>query len=125
MTVPHEPDRIIAAFLDEGITQLADRAYDAVRSDIERTPQQAVIGPWRLPPMITITRVAALAAAVAIAAIAISVSIPNTGPQLGAPAATPISGSGPVALPPDTDLDPATTYRVEDPNLTNVPFTLR
>ena len=32
MTAPRDPDRLIRAFLDEGPTELPDRAYDAVRS---------------------------------------------------------------------------------------------
>ena len=63
MTTPRDPDRLIRAFLDEGSTELPDRAYDAVRAHIERTRQRVVIGPWREPPMPTIARFAVAAAA--------------------------------------------------------------
>ena len=45
MTAPRDPDRLIRAFLDEGRTELPDRAYDAVRAEIDRTRQRVVIGP--------------------------------------------------------------------------------
>ena len=47
MTAPRDPDRLIRAFIDEGMTELPDRAYDAVRSHIDQTHQRVVIGPWR------------------------------------------------------------------------------
>src|SRR5690606_98994 len=51
MTASRNPDRRIHAFLRRGEETLDDRVYDAVRVAIERTPQRAVIGPWRLPAM--------------------------------------------------------------------------
>ena len=51
MTASRDPDRLIRAFLDEGLTELPDRVYDVVRSDIDRTRQRVVVGPWRTPDM--------------------------------------------------------------------------
>jgi hypothetical protein len=72
-----DPDVLIRAFLDEGQTDLPDRAFDAVRRDIHRTHQRVVIGPWREPNMITFARVAIAAAAV----VAIGFAWVNFGPS--------------------------------------------
>ena len=55
MTVPRDPDARIRAFLDEGRTDLPDRAYDAVRAGIDRTRQRIVIGPLAAPRVPTVT----------------------------------------------------------------------
>ena len=77
MTAPRDTDRLIRAFLHEGGTELPDRAFDAVRSDIHRTRQRVVIGPWREPDMSNLARVAIAAAAV----IAVGFAWVNFGPS--------------------------------------------
>jgi hypothetical protein len=47
MSVSRDPDRLISAYLEDGIDELPDRAYDAVRSEIDHTRQRVVLGPWR------------------------------------------------------------------------------
>jgi hypothetical protein len=69
MTASRDPERLIRAFLDEGPADLPDRSYDAVRSDIERTRQRTVIGPWREPRMSNLARFAIAAAAVLVVAV--------------------------------------------------------
>jgi hypothetical protein len=69
MTATRDPDRLIRAYLAEGRTELSTEAYDAVRSDIERTRQRAIIGPWREPAMPTIARFGVAVAAVLIVGI--------------------------------------------------------
>ena len=64
------PDSAIDAFLADGITELPDRTFDAVRSDIHRTRQRVVIGPWREQTMVTPLRMAAAVAVVVAAGIA-------------------------------------------------------
>ena len=49
MTAPHDLDRQLQAFLQEGPTDLPDPSFDAVRDHVEVTRQRAVIGPWRMP----------------------------------------------------------------------------
>ncbi len=61
-----DPDARILAFLDEGRTELSDRAYDAVRAGIERTRQRMVIGPLAAPRIPNIATFAIGAAAVLI-----------------------------------------------------------
>jgi hypothetical protein len=64
MTAPRDPDRLIGAFLEDGIDELPDWAFDEVRHDIHRTRQRVVIGPWREPLMSNLTRYGVIAAAV-------------------------------------------------------------
>ena len=61
-----DPDARIRAFLDEGRTELSDRAYDAVRAGIDRTRQRIVIGPLAEPRIPGIATFAIGAAAVLI-----------------------------------------------------------
>ncbi len=61
-----DPDARIRAFLDEGRTELSDRAYDTVRTGIDRTRQRIVIGPLAEPRIPSIATFAIAAAAVLI-----------------------------------------------------------
>ena len=70
MTTSRDPDRLVRAFLAEGEDSLNDQVYDAVRAVIERTPQRAGVGPWRMPIMNKIVGLG-LAAAAVIAAVLI------------------------------------------------------
>ncbi len=69
MTRPPDTERLIRAYLDEGLNELPDRVYEVVRSDIDRTRQRVVIGPWRTPDMNTFAKLAMAAAAVVVVAI--------------------------------------------------------
>jgi hypothetical protein len=100
MTTPRDPDRLIRSFLAEGQTDLPDRSYDAVRSEIERTRQRVVIGPWRLPDMNTYLKYGVAAAAVVVVAIVgINLMAPSGG--VGGPVATasPAPTLAPTAAP--------------------------
>ena len=66
MTAPRDPDRLIGAFLEDGIDDLPDWAFDEVRHDIHRTRQRVVIGPWREPVMSNLARYGVIAAAVVV-----------------------------------------------------------
>lgn len=97
MTVSRDPDRIIRAFIDEGLTELPDRVYDAVRSDIDRTRQRVVIGPWRTPSMNSFAKVLIAAAAVVVVAVVGINLLPRTGGDVG------------VAVSPSPTTSPSTT----------------
>lgn len=47
MSAPRDPDRLVRAFIDEGPIELSDRAVASILSEIPRTRQRAVSGPWR------------------------------------------------------------------------------
>ena len=94
MTAPRDPDDLIQAFLDEGLTELPDRAFDAVRAEIHHTRQRVVIGPWREPKMSIFARVAiALVAVVAVGLV--GRELYDSGPTAVTPSASLPSASQP------------------------------
>ncbi len=119
MTASRDPDKLIAAFLDEGQTDLPDRVFDAVRHDIQRTRQRVVIGPWRVPNMNMFARVAIAAAAV----VAIGFAWVNFGPSRAGPGVgaqpTPTPTPSPQPLPDAGALAPGTYWLNGDPEVTN------
>lgn len=64
MNASRDPNRLIRAFLREGDDELQDGVYDAVRDAIEKKPQRAFIGPWRISSMNRFLAIAAAAVAV-------------------------------------------------------------
>ncbi len=101
MTTRRDPDRLIRAFFDEGITDLPDRTYDAVRSGIERTRQRVVFGPWRLSDMNAYAKFAIAAAAVVVVAVIGINLLPGGNGQTGnpPPTATPLPSPTPTVAP--------------------------
>jgi hypothetical protein len=92
-------DRALEAFLAQGITELPDRSFEAVRSQVDRRRQRAVRRPWRDPSMLRLTRLLAGAAAVA-AAATIWVAAGQPGPATDLPGATiPASSEVPGPTP--------------------------
>jgi hypothetical protein len=69
MTASRDPDRLIHAFLDEGLDELPYPVYDAVRDRIEQTRQRAVIGSWRTPDVNRLLKIGLAAAAVVVIAV--------------------------------------------------------
>ncbi|MEO7664168.1 MAG: hypothetical protein ABIV26_03515 [Candidatus Limnocylindrales bacterium] len=104
MTTPRSLESRLDAFLDEGETDLPDRAFDAVRNDIHRTRQRVVIGPWREPTMSPLLR-AALAAAAAVAIVIAGFTLIQR-PSGAGVGPTPIPTATPQAIPPDSALLP-------------------
>ena len=86
MTRAPDSERLIRAYLDEGLNELPDRVYEVVRSDIDRTRQRVVIGPWRTPDMNTFAKLAMAAAAVVVVAIVGYNLLPSSGGVGVAPA---------------------------------------
>jgi len=86
MTRTPDTERLIRAYLDEGLNELPDRVYEVVRSDIDRTRQRVVIGPWRTPDMNTFAKLAMAAAAVVVVALVGYNLLPGRGGVGGAPA---------------------------------------
>ena len=99
MTAPRNTDDRIDAFLAEGLTDLPDRAFDVVRSDIHRTRQRVVLGPWREPNMSSFAKLAAAAAlmvAIGFAWIRFG-PVSSVGTPSLPPASAPASTPGPTA----------------------------
>lgn len=117
MTAGRDPDRLIRDFFEEGLTELPDRAYDAVRSEIDHTHQRVVIGPWRLPTMNNFARYGVAAAAVVLVALLGIKFIPLGGVGPGGstapspvPTHTPLPSTSASDLPQSGDLAPGSYY---------------
>ena len=94
MTAPHDTDRALRTYLDEGPSQLPDRSYDAVRFQIDHTRQRTVIGPWKEPRMSNLTRWVMVAAAVAIIAV-VGYNLLPARNQVGGPGPSPSPSPSP------------------------------
>jgi hypothetical protein len=99
MTTSRDPDRLLAAYLSEGMETLPDRVTDAVLDEVHRTRQRVVIGPWRTPLMTSTFKLGlGAAAAVAIAAVGVSLLPGVSGPG-GPPSPSPLITPSPVPTP--------------------------
>jgi len=119
MNTSLEPDRRIEAFLEDGPVELPDRAYDAVRSQIDSTRQRVVIGPWRTPDMNLFSKLPIVLAAVVVAAVVGIGFLPLASDPTGVPAASSSPSPPPDPFASQGPLDVG-TYRAE---LDGVPFT--
>jgi hypothetical protein len=105
MTDSRKPDRLIGAFLSEGVEELPDRVYDSVRDQLHHNRQRVVIGPWRMPIMNNPIRIG-LAAVAALVVAVIGIQLLGGGNVGGPPDATPSpsAAASPKALPIDFDV---------------------
>ena len=71
MTTPRDPDRLLSAYLADGIDVLPDRVVDAVLDEAHRTRQRVVFGPRRTPVMNSTFKVILAAAAVIAVVVAV------------------------------------------------------
>jgi hypothetical protein len=109
MTDSRNPDRLIRAFLAEGIEELPDRVYDSVRDQLHHNRQRVVIGPWRTPLMTNTIRIAVAAAAVLVVAF-IGLQFFG-GTNLGGPAPSPSQSVSPSLEPtPSPSATPAAAF---------------
>jgi hypothetical protein len=128
MSSRRDPDQLIKAFLDEGMNELPDRSFDAVRTAIDQTRQWAVVGPWKEPQIMTATRFALIAAAIAVMAVVAIRFLPSTNVGLAppptptvAPTPSPSPTLAPSPMPlPTSGAVPAGSYYIGNPLLTNV-----
>lgn len=121
MTAPRDPNRLISDFLDEGMNELPDRSYDAVRTQIEHTRQRVVFGPWREDQMRRYAIFGIAAAAIVLVAV-VGVRFLPTGGGVGVqptPTSTPIPTPSPTAaaivLPAAGALQAGSYYIDNDP----------
>jgi hypothetical protein len=89
MTASRDPDRLIHAFLHEGLDELPDPVYDEVRDRIELTRQRAFIGPWRTSDMNRYLKIGLAAAAVLVVAVVGYNLLPGSPASGGEPSASP------------------------------------
>ena len=90
MTAPRDPDRLIHTFFEEGLDELPDPVYDAVRDRIEQTPQRADFGLWRTSDVNRYLKIGLAAAAVLVIAF-VAIQLLG-GSNIGGPGPSP-SGS--------------------------------
>ncbi len=88
MSAHRDPDRLIDAYFAQPAPDLPDRAFDALRSDIHRTRQRLVLGPWREPEVPLVARALPVAAAIVLLVGLWLLSLPGLGPG-GAPTPSP------------------------------------
>ena len=105
-------DQLIHAFLQETRDELPERAYAAVRREIDKAPQRIVVGPWRTPFMDNVSRFAVPAFAVTLlvtlALAGMNVFGVKAPPRPGAPTSSPsVSTAQPTATPSVSVLSPA------------------
>jgi hypothetical protein len=105
MTAPRNTDRLIQEFLEEGRTELPDRAYDAVRAQIDHTRQRVFFGPWRFPQMQTYARYALGAGVVGLVAL-VGLQLFSLGGNVGKPSPPPTALVTPVPVTPPPTVAP-------------------
>ena len=96
MNARRDPDLLIKAYLEDGVDELPDRTYDAVRAATEQTRQWVVIGPWREQQMQRFAMFGIAAAAMVLAAVIGLRFLPGNGPDGvgGQPTASPSPAPG-------------------------------
>jgi hypothetical protein len=100
MKSTHDPEQLINAYLEDGLDELPERSFDAVRAAIDQTRQWAVIGPWKEPQIMTATRFALIAAAIAVVAVVAIRFLPSGG-GLGPGTTANPTGAAPASHTPD------------------------
>ena len=106
MSTNRDFDRIAAAWLAEGPSELADRVLDDALAEVHLTHQRrGPFAPWRYAPMNGLSRAVA---AVVVAALVLGGAVYLLGrnnPSIGAPGATPVVSPSPTfAGPPPTQV---------------------
>jgi hypothetical protein len=96
MTDQRQLDRMLGAFFDEGVDELADRVIDAALDEIGRTRQRrAARLPFGFPPMNLFTRLAT-AAVIGLVAVGGTLYLAGLGqPSIVGPGTTPIPSPSP------------------------------
>ena len=107
MNARRDPDLLIKAFLEDGVNELPDRSYDAVRAAIEQKRQWVVLGPWRERQMTRFAIFGVAAAAIVLAAVVGLRFLPSDGEtavgsqpaQTATPTVAPTASPRPTAAP--------------------------
>jgi hypothetical protein len=108
MTAPRDIDQLVASYLEEGRDELSERAYTAVRAEIDNTRQRVVFGPWKEEQMIRFAQFGLAAAAVVLIAV-VGVRLLPTNSALvgGSPTPIPTVTAAPTATVTTTPATPS------------------
>jgi hypothetical protein len=109
MTASRDPDRLIAAFLEEGPEVLPDWVHGAVRDEIHDERQSAARGLWRTSMMRKYLATAAAAAVVVAGAALVATRSPEVG--LGDP--PPTSPTAEAQSVRNGGIEPGASYRTD------------
>jgi hypothetical protein len=114
MTASRDPDRLLAAYLADGMNVLPDRVVDAVLDEVHRTHQRAVFGPRRTPLMNSMLKMAFAAAAVVAVVVAGINFLPAGNGGLGGPGSSPspVVSPSPVTSPSLTPIPSPKAARI-------------
>ena len=114
MTAPRDPDRLIAAFFEDGSDLLPDWAYDEVRHDIHRTRQRGGIAPWTTLDRSTLARYGVIAAALVLL-VGAGGYLLRSAPSgiFGAPSPTPAAQPTPSPTPVPAAVGPGPVHIVD------------
>ena len=104
MSTTTDFDRVARAWLDEGPTQLSDRALEAALADIHLTQQRRALRvPWRFPSMPALSRATGIAAVALVAVVgAVALAYLNSSSAGGQPTAPPSTGTAAPSAAPAT-----------------------
>jgi hypothetical protein len=93
MTNPRDPNALLAAYLDGGMTVLPDRVIDSILVEAHRTRQRTVFGPWTTRSMFG----AALGTVALVAVLVVGGALLITRDQdgIGTPSASPEASASP------------------------------
>jgi len=105
MKNPRDPDALISAYLEDGITELPDRSYDVVRSTIDHTRQRFAFGPWKEEHMTRFATFAVAAAAVLVIALVGLRFLPSIAGVGASPSPSPSPSPSANAVKPIPDPD--------------------
>ncbi len=103
-----DPQQLLDLFLEEGPAVLPDRVLEAVREDIHRQRQRAVMRPWRFTTMRTYLAAAAVVAVVAIGG-GVFLATRGPAPNVGS---TPVPSGLPTPAEANGALRPGVTYKL-------------
>jgi hypothetical protein len=106
MTAPRSTDQLLHAFLADGLTELPDRAYEAVRGEIHGVRQRGLAGPWRVRNLGLGRWVTVAVAAILVVALAILDLRPGGGPG-GIPTLPAANETPTPSAAPSTEPTPA------------------
>jgi hypothetical protein len=121
MNVTRDPDAIVAAWLDEGPTDLPDATRRAIVTALPTTPQarRGLLAPWRFAYMNTFARAAGVlvAAVVLIGAVAL-IAGSRSGVGAPSPSAFPSASAATLPLPTldATFVSPSYGYQIRYPS---------
>jgi hypothetical protein len=101
MTANRDPETTLAAWLDEGPTDLPDATRRAIITALPTTQQarRGLLGPWRFIHLNTVARAAAVLVVAVVGIGVLALEVGQSGNHVGGPSPTAIPSPTPFGLP--------------------------